>query len=290
MSGWAEWVWTDGRLIRGAEATLSVFDRGFLLGDGLFETLRASQGEPVHLAAHLRRLRAGAEVLRIRLPWSDQTLTAAIRELLTANELSEAAVRLTLSRGVGPPGPSIPGTISPTIVLAVRPFTGYPGRWYEPGAEAILCRVVKNERSPLCAVKSTSYLEHILARDEAVRRGAEEALLLNTRGRLVEASSANLFLVIDGCLCTPDLASGCLPGVTRAVVLTVAREHGHETREEALLPEALDRAEEAFLTNSLLGVAPLVRVDGRPVGSGRPGLLTQELAEGYRLSWGRSDP
>jgi branched-chain amino acid aminotransferase len=290
MSEWAEWVWLNGRMVRGAEATVSVFDRAFLLGDGLFETMRAMGGRIFRLDRHLARLQRGAGRLRLPLPAAAPELARAIQETLQANGLEEAAVRLTVSRGPGPPGPGIQEAGPAVVVIAARSFTGYPGRWYEPGATAIISTVVKNERSPLCAVKSISYAEHVLARTEAAERGADEALLVNTLGNLVEGSSTNMFAVVHGCLHTPDLASGCLPGITREAVLEIARKAGLTVREAPLAPATVAGWDEAFLTNSLLDVAPLVQVDGLPVGGGRPGPVTSLLAERYRdLMTGETD-
>jgi branched-chain amino acid aminotransferase len=279
---WAEWVWLNGRLVRGAEATVSVFDRSFMLGDGLFETLRVIDGRLFRLGRHMTRLERSAARLRLSLPAAPDKLTEAIRETLEANRLEDAAVRLTVSRGVGPPGPGVEGADAPLCVIAARAFHGYPGHWYDRGATAIISSVTKNERSPLSGLKTTSFGEHVLARAEAAERGVEEALLLNTQGHLVEGSSTNLFAVIAGRIHTPDLASGCLPGVTREAMIQLAKANGLEVREEVLLPPALATADEAFLTNSLLDAAPLASVEGRVIGSGCPGPITRLLADRYR--------
>jgi branched-chain amino acid aminotransferase len=279
---WAEWVWMNGRLVRGAEASVSVFDRSFLLGDGLFETMRAIGGRLFRMERHLARLHRSADRLRLSPPAGADELAAAIRETLAANHLTDAAVRLTVSRGVGSPGPGIQGAETPLCVIAARPFQGYSDHWYRPGATAITSSAIKNERSLLAGLKSTSYGEHVLARVEAADRGVDEALLLNTRGHLVEGSSTNLFVVIKGCLHTPDPSSGCLPGVTREALLELARAAGLAVREAPLLPAALAGAEEAFLTNSLLDVAPLAGVDGRRIGMGCAGPATRLLAERYQ--------
>jgi branched-chain amino acid aminotransferase len=279
---WADWVWLNGRLVRGAEAAVSVFDRGFLLGDGLFETLRAVDGRLFRPERHLARLQRGAAYLGLELTAGADELIAALWETLQANHLEDAALRLTVSRGAGPPGLGLAGTGVATSVIAARAFHGYPDHWYDPGATAVLSRVVKNEQSQLCGIKSISWLEHVMARAEAAEKGADEALLRNTRGDLVEGSGTNLFIISGGRILTPDLASGCLPGVTREAVLELGQEMGLEVREESLPSEALAAADEAILTNSLLGAAPLVRVEGQRISSGQPGPITRRLAEGYR--------
>jgi branched-chain amino acid aminotransferase len=277
---WAEWVWLNGRLVRSAEACVSVFDRSFLLGDGLFETMRAIGGRVFRLQRHLNRLRSGAGPLRLTVPGSLPELAAAIQETLEANDLKDAAVRLTVSRGTGPPGLNVEGADAPVAVIATRPFAGYPPYWYDPGATAILCGV-KNERSPLCGIKCTSYAEHVMARAEAVRSGADEALLLNSLGHLVGGSSTNLFVVIEDVLFTPDLGSGCLPGITREAVLELALASALPVREAHLYPALVGGWDEAFLTNSLMGVAPLARVGHSQIRGGRPGPVTQTLREQY---------
>ena len=282
MNHWAQWVWLNGKTVRAEAARVSVFDRSFLLGDGLFETLRVIEGRLFRLDRHLARLQGGAERVRLVLPYSVAEFTAGIQEIVRANELMDAAVRVTVSRGVGPAGPGLEGAGPPLCVIAARSFPGYPDYWYRPGARAMTSTIPKNERSPLAGIKTTSYLEHVLARAEAVEWGADEALLLNTRGHLVEGSSTNLFVVMAGRVHTPDAASGCLPGVTREAVIELARLEGLEIREEALSSSVWAAAAEAFLTNSLLAVAPLARVDGRKLGGDCPGPVTRLLAERYR--------
>jgi branched-chain amino acid aminotransferase len=279
---WADWIWLNGRLVHSEEASVSVFDRSFLLGDGLFETMCAFRSRLFRPERHLARLERGAALLRLELPAATDEWIEALRETLRVNRLEDAVLRLTVSRGAGPPGLGLTGTGPAVCTIAARAFQGYPSHWYDPGAAAIITRIVKNERSLLAGVKTTSYVEHVLARSEAAERGADEALLLNTRGHLVEGSGSNLFVVIAGRILTPDPASGCLPGVTREAVMELARESGVGVRDGPLQPRELAAADEAFLTNSLLGVAPLVRVDGHPIGSGHPGPLTRDLAERYR--------
>jgi branched-chain amino acid aminotransferase len=288
MANWSDWVWLNGRLVRGVEASVSVLDRSFLLGDGLFETMRVVRRRVLHLEAHLARLHRGTQLFRISIGWDDQQLALALQQVLETNALEEAALRLTVSRGVGPAGPMPDPTARATVIIAARPFAGYPPEWFEQGLRATLSRIIKNERSPLCRVKSTSYAEHVLARLEAVERKTDEALMLNTQGHLVEGSSSNLFAVIEGRLITPELSSGCLPGITRAILLDLAKDSGIKVVEASLLPASVSSWQEAFLTSSLMGIAPLVEVEGegigterRPEGRGVPGPITRMLDERY---------
>jgi branched-chain amino acid aminotransferase len=276
------WICWNGRVVRGSEVAISPLDHGVLYGDGLFETMRAYGGQVFRLDAHLERLAQSAPVLRLALPCSAAELRAAVQQALAANALSDAYLRLTVLRGVGPPGPDPLLCREPQYFVVARPLRPYPERCYAEGAVAIVATTRQNEGSPLSRVKSLCYLNHVLARIEAREAGADEALLLNGRGDLAESASSNLFAVRDGTLVTPPVESGCLPGTARAVVLETAPRLGLPVALRPLsLPELLG-SDEAFLTNSLLEVMPLVRVGDRPIGSGRPGPLTARLAAAYR--------
>nr|WP_269152421.1 aminotransferase class IV [Xanthobacter oligotrophicus] len=231
---------------------MSPFDRGFTLGDGLFETLRVSDSAVLRLEAHLARLTAGAGVLGLPLPTLD--LAAALAATAAANALTEGVLRLTLSRGTGPRGVLPPAEPTPTLVITAAPLPA-PA----PPARLVIAQGTRrNDRSPLAQVKSLNYLDNILARQEAARRGADDALLLNTRERVAETSIANVFAVIGGDLVTPPLSEGVLPGIMRAAVLTEG------AGERPLTPEDLGRAEEIFIT-SALGIRSVAALDGREV-------------------------
>lgn len=287
MKDGAGMLWVDGNLAPAGEAHVDPRDRGYALGDGLFETMRAREGRLPWLECHLARLRAGAEVVGLSGIPHDGVLAGAIYETLEANGLSEAVVRLTVSRGVLARRGLLPepGT-TPTLVIAAQPFVGYPPSLYERGMRAITSRIPRNERSPLARIKALSYLENVLARREADAQGTDEALLLNTAGRLACASAANLFLALDGALLTPDPGSGVLPGTMRELVLDeLAPRMGLTVVERAVRPEELATAEEAFLTSALLGVMPLTGVNGFPVGSGEPGPISSSLSAELEKAW-----
>jgi branched-chain amino acid aminotransferase len=260
-------VWLDGALVEESEARVSAFDHGFQLGDGVFETLRVYGGEPFALGEHLARLHAGIEALRMPAPPAD--LAAAAREVLRTNDLLDARMRVTVTSGLGPPGLARGGG-SPSVLVVAAPLTSWP----ETGT-AILSRFRRDEHSPLAGVKTISLADHVVAYAEARERAADEALLLNTAGELCEATTANVFLVRDGVAATPPLSAGCLAGITRAHVLELG------AVERRLELADLDAAEEAFLTSSTREVQPLVAIDGRPLGSGSPGPVTQRLAAAY---------
>jgi len=268
-------IFLNGAFVRAEDARIDPFDRGLTLGDGLFETLRAERGRPVWLEAHLARLRSGAETLAIPVPFSAQEIAAVLARLLEANGLDQesAALRLTLTRGPGPRGLLAPEAPRPTVIATAAPL----GRTPLGPARACVAETRRNERSPLAAVKSLNMLDSVLARAEAARRGFDEALMRNTAGRLAEASSANVFAVIDGQVTTPPVSEGALPGIARARVLRLLAAAGEPVAEAPIALSALARAREAFLTNSLIGVRPLVAIDGRAVGDGAPGPLTARI-------------
>lgn len=246
-------------------------DRGFTLGDGLFETMRAVGGRLPLLSLHLGRLRSSAEVLRLSIHWTDAFLAEGIHAVLAANHLTDAAVRLTVSRGV----PSRRGLLPdpqarPTLVIDAEPFAGYPAELYERGAALVTSPIPRNEHSPLATVKSTSRLEHVLARQAAAEAGADEALVLNTAERVAGASAANLFVVLGRRLLTPLAAEGALPGVVRRLILEeLAPAAGLEVLETAVAPDELQQADEVFLTSALLGILPVSSLDGRSIGPDR---------------------
>lgn len=254
---------------------------GVLCGDGVFETLRVYGGDPFRLDRHLARLAENAAVVDLPLPEFAVDLTSAVGELLHARELKDAAVRITVLRGLGPPGPDPTECEEAIVFITARAYTGYPERLYREGARAIVATTRQNEYSPLARIKSISYQNHVLARADARRAAVDEALLLNSRGELAEGSVSNLFIRHGKRLLTPPVSSGCLPGIARRELIELAPELGLEPAESVLTPHDLIEAEEAFLTNSLLEVAPLVQVDGHAIGGGMPGEMAAMLREAY---------
>ncbi|MDA8066635.1 MAG: aminotransferase class IV [Thermaerobacter sp.] len=276
-------AYLDGVWREEAELCLPLPHRGFLYGDGLFETVRVAAGAVCHRRRHLERLFQAARELGLALPASGE-LEALLQEAVRRNALASGVLRLTVSRGAGPRGLAPTGEESTTVLLTAAPYPYRPEQ-YRMGYRAVLVSGTRrNECSPLARWKTTAALDGVLAAREARAAGAQEGLLLNTRGFLAEGAVSNLFLVVGGELRTPDEASGCLPGVARAVVRELAEEHGIPVGEVPVAPEDLSRAREAFLTNALLGVMPLVAVDGRPVGDGTPGKLSLQLHAWYEAA------
>lgn len=275
-------VYLNGRLIPEDEAKVSIFDRGFLYGDGLFETMRAYAGKIFRLEKHLQRLFRSAELISLPLSGGEEGLKEAVYRTLKANNLKEAYLRLTISRGQAGRGPDIADYLPPNIIITARPLALCPRKWYEEGVKAVVVKVGRDETSVLSRIKSLNYLPSILARLEARNKGADEGLMLNRQGHLAEGAASNIFLVLNGKLVTPSRESGILPGITRGAILELAPQAGGLKISEREIKRAeLREAEEAFLTNSLREVVPLTRVEGHPIGAGRPGKITKTLAGAY---------
>lgn len=273
------WVHLHGRLVREEEARISPFDRGFLLGDAVFETLRAYQGRPHALDEHLARLRRSCGATRIPFP---EGLPEAVAAVLDANGLDEAAVRITVSRGPGGRGASPSGAGPPTVLVAATPVHHRP-EIYERGLRIVTATRRRIDAASLePGIKSTNYLVHVLARIEAEETGADDALFVDPDGHVVEATQANVFAILGDALVTPPLSSGCLPGQTRAEVLALAPRAGLRPEERPLPRDELARADEAFLSASVLEIAPIVTLDDAPLGAGRPGPMVAKLRALYR--------
>lgn len=246
-------VWLNGELIDSTRARIDPFDRGFTLGDGLFETMAARGHAAPRLHAHKERLRRGCDLLG--LPFPDVDLELAIQSVLIANQASGGVVRLTYTRGPGARGVVPPEKPSPTLLLAPGPMPQPM-----PPARCVFSETTRrNEHSPLSQIKTINYLDNILARREAVLRGADDALLLNTAGRLAEATAANLFVAHGSRILTPPVSDGALPGIVRGAILNAG-----DALEQPLLPEDLLNADEIFLTNSL-GWRAVQSVDSKQI-------------------------
>jgi branched-chain amino acid aminotransferase len=248
-------VWLDGSLVDPDEASVSVFDHGFTVGDGVFETLKTIGGRPFAVRRHLERLRDGAARLGIDVPLSDPALRAVIDQVVDAGGLPEARLRVTVTGGPGIAGTGRSGG-TPTLVVSAGPLAAWDAE-----ETAVTVPWPRNERSALAGVKTTSFAENVHAQAEARKVDASEAILPNTRGNLCEGTGTNVFLVLDGDLVTPPLMAGCLPGVTRALVLEVVPEADEDDVPMARLADA----SEVLLTSTTRDVQPLRMLDGRPL-------------------------
>lgn len=257
----------NGEMKAAEDARIAPDDRGFTLGDGLFETIAVRKAAPRRLDAHLARLREGAAILGLPVPYTDAKIAALAADVISANALTDGALRITLSRGGGARGVLPPAAPTPTFVISAGPASP------QDPLELIIASITRrNEHSPLARLKTLNYLDNILARQEAAQVGAGDAVILNTAGRVAETTVANIFCLIGGGLITPPVSEGALPGVMRAEVIRLAR--AEERPIEAL---ELERASEVFTSNAL-GIRPVIKVNGRDVGDGAPGLITQLLA------------
>lgn len=267
-------VWRNGNIIPASEVHISPFDHGILVGDGVFETLNSYNGEPFAASRHYCRLKRSASKLGLETPDEAELLTA-MREVIKANGHSKARIRVTITGGISPLG-SDRGTAEHTLLVAASPVPEYA----ETG-KVITVPFTRNENSALVGVKSTSYGENVVALALAKKQGAVEAIFANNAGLLCEGTGCNIFVVINGELLTPTLASGCLAGVTRSVVLDVCQELGIEVTEKDMPLGDLKKADEAFLSSSLREVQGIERVDDvdLPVA---PGPLTAKIRQGFK--------
>ena len=280
-------IWLDGRLVNAHGPHLNVTDRGFQLGDGVFETARARRGVVIELDEHLERLRQGCLVMGLNLTVSDDQLVDAIAELLAAEELDSAgepagdsAIRITVSRGPLERRGLLPAgfqDLVATVAIQCWPYAPVAAELLERGVRAISSTIRRDPASPLAGVKTTSRADYVYARLEAARAGADDALFLTLDGRLSEATAANLFVVAGQTLATPPLSAAILAGTTRTWLIAQAERLGLTLAEVDLTPAQLLAADEAFLTGSVAGIVPIVSLDGRPIGRGVPGPRTRIL-------------
>ncbi|MEN9677877.1 MAG: branched-chain-amino-acid transaminase [Verrucomicrobiota bacterium] len=257
-------VWIDGRLVPATEATVSIFDRSFLYGDGLFETVRIHRSTPLHWDRHLHRLREGAKALRLQIPYSDAEITDTAQAMIRRQSATEAILRLTLSRGIGRRGYSIRGAHQPRLIITVHALPDVPPDAAE-GWKLATSEYRLPARDPLTRFKTANKLIQVMARAEAEDAGADEALLLDTDGHLAETASGNLFWIADGVVWTPPLSTGALAGVTRSVVLELAPRLGLQSGEKLQGLPTLLRTDGVFVTQSSRGIISVTQVDGTPV-------------------------
>ena len=277
-----ELVYLNSDLIPVSSAKLSPFDHGFLYGYGLFETMRSYNGKIFRLDHHLARLQQSAETLNLASKLAAFNLEKACYAVMEANKLVEARIRLTVSAGAGDITPNPATCKDITVFIVARKLVPPPPGKYQNGFKTILSSWRRNSRSPLSAIKSTSCLDNILARQEARAAGADEAIILNERGFVAEGSNSNVFLITNKKLITPSLESGALPGITREAVLELAKSFGIEAIEREVEIIELVEADEAFLSNSIIEIMPLTCLDNKPIDMGKPGTLTQKLMSAYR--------
>lgn len=279
----------NGRVFDQEHAVISVFDHGFLYGEGVYETWRTYNGQPFLFDRHMRRLRNSSGMIAMAVPLTDEQLDARCRATIRAAGLGEpphgdAYVRMLVTRGIGELSYDPAGCPSPSIVVIVKPHVAPPAEVYDRGVKVALVPIIRNHPgsvSPL--IKSNNLLNNALAMQEAFRRGAFEGVMRNYRGELAECTQSNLFIVKDGAALTPPLDAGLLPGITREFVFEIGAPAGIPVREAVLHDADLFGADEAFLTSSTRELVPIVQVDDRRIGNGSPGPVTRTLLEKFRV-------
>ncbi len=276
-------VYLDGEFVPASEAKVSVFDHGFLYGDGVFEGIRAYAGRIFRLEAHIKRLYESAKAIQLEPPVTPERMMELTAEAVRRNGLKDAYIRLVLSRGKGDLGLDPRKCSKPSLIIIADAIQLYPEEFYEKGLRVITVSTRRNHPSALNpAIKSLNYLNNILAKLELNRAGVPEGLMLNTEGFVSEATGDNVFLVKDQALITPPPAAGMLVGITRQAVMELAQEAGYGVSERLFTLLEVYTADEVFLTGTAAEVIPVVEVDARPVGDGKVGKITSELIAAYR--------
>lgn len=274
----------DGKYVNEKDAKISVFDHGLLYGDGVFEGIRAYNGRVFKLKEHIDRLFDSAKSILLQIPLSHQKMMEAVLETCRRNKIRDGYIRLVVTRGVGTLGLNPNRCKRPSIIIIAGKIQLYPPDYYEKGLTIITVPTVRNLHSALNpAIKSLNYLNNILAKIEANNSGCEEAVMLNAEGFVSECTGDNIFIVKGRQLLTPPLSAGALYGITRQVVLELAERQGMTTGEPNLTRYDLFTADECFLTGTGAELIPVVKIDGRVVGNGRPGRVTRRLVSEYHV-------
>ena len=282
----------NGRISDEHEAVISVFDHGFLYGEGIYETLRTYNGRLFLLDRHLRRLRNSARLIHLAIPFTDDELARHISDTIARTKLdgNEAYVRVLLTRGVGELTYDLKATPKPSWVVIVKALVAPPTEIYERGCKVVLVDVVRNHPDSVNPmIKSNNLMNQALAAQQAFERGAFDGVMRNYRGELTEFATSNLFIVRNGTVMTPPLESGLLPGITRQFVFEIGRNVGIDVREQVLRDNDLFDADEAFLTSTTREIMPIVAVNERAIGNGKPGVITGRLLKEFREIAGRAD-
>ena len=275
-------VWLDNQLLDEADAKISVFDHGLLYGDGVFEGIRVYSGKVFEFQAHLDRLYRSARALRLPIDQDKETMMANVETTAQANNIKDGYIRLIATRGVGDLGLDPTICKKAQIIIIAATIQLYPKEFYEKGLKVISSSVVRNHPLSLSPqIKSLNYLNNIMAKLEAVDRGMPEAIMYNHMGYIAEATGDNVFIIREGVIYTPPSEAGALEGITRSVVIRLAREHGYEVIERNLVRFDLYAAEEIFLTGTAAEVIGIVEVDHHKIGCGSPGPITRDLLKKF---------
>jgi branched-chain amino acid aminotransferase len=274
----------NGRITPECEAVISVFDHGFLYGEGIYETMRTYHGRPFLFDRHMRRLRRSASLIDLALPFSDEQLERQIQTTQEAARLDgEAYIRVLVTRGIGELTYDLKATPNPSIVIIAKPQIDPAPEVYENGVRVVIVDIVRNHPSTVNPmIKSNNLMNSALAMQQALRSHAFEGVMRNYKGELTECTTANLFIVTNGIALTPPLEAGLLPGITREFLFDIGKDVGVEVAERTLHDEDLFGADEAFLTSTTRELVPIVTVNDRMIGNGRPGPVTWKLLNAFR--------
>jgi branched-chain amino acid aminotransferase len=268
----------DGQLVDKEHARVSVYDHGLLYGDGVFEGIRVYSAKVFLLTEHIDRLYESALAIRLPIPLSKAEMTKAVEQTVAANRITDGYVRLVVTRGAGSLGLDIRKTSHPQVIVIADTITLYPEEYYRDGLAIITASTLRNHPGALSPrIKSLNYLNNILAKIEATDAGCQEALMLNHKGEVAECTGDNIFIIKRGVLKTPSTEAGILEGITRNAVIGLARKAGVPVQELPLLRHDIYAADECFLTGTAAEVIPVVKLDGRQIGDGKPGPITQDL-------------
>ncbi|MGQ0667291.1 MAG: aminotransferase class IV [Nitrospiraceae bacterium] len=278
------WIYLNGRFVKQEEALISVFDHGFLYGDGVYETLRSYGHRLFMCDQHVARLFRSADAIGLAVPIPRERWPDLLHEAMARNQVGharqDAYLRITVSRGAGDIGLDPSLCPSPTVVVMAKPLTAPPAGLYEKGVDLIIAETRRNSPEALSPrIKATNFLNNILAKREAIAAGAFDSIFLNAEHQLTECTVSNLFFVANGVLRTPSVDCGLLDGLTRMIVIQLARELPVRVEEARFTPDDLYRATECFLTNTSMEIMPVASVDRRVIGAGRPGPLTRKLGD-----------
>ena len=275
-------IYINGKLFDKADAKISVYDHGFLYGDGVFEGIRIYEGKVFRLREHIDRLYESARAIFLEIPIGREQMTEAVLSTVAANQKKNGYIRLVVSRGAGYLGLDPRKTTDPHVIVIVDDISMYPPELYENGMEIITASTIRNHPNALNArIKSLNYLNNIMAKVEAGRAGVMEALMLNHQGEVAEATGDNVFVVKRGVLKPPPPEAGILEGITRTAVLELARAANVPAQETALTRHDVYTADECFLTGTAAEVIPVIKCDGRAIGTGKPGPITRQLRERF---------
>jgi len=271
-------VYVNGEFCDKEQASISVFDHGLLYGDGVFEGIRAYNGKVFRSQEHVDRLYDSARAIALEIPLTKEQMAAAIRRTLEVNGLSDAYIRLIVTRGIGDLGLDPYKCIDPCVIIIADSIALYPPELYRKGLELVTVSTVRNHPNAVNPrIKSLNYLNNILAKIECIQAGVSEAIMLNQEGHVAECTGDNIFTVRGGVVLTPSVHAGMLEGITRRVVMELAGQAGIEAREITMTRFDLYVADECFLTGTAAEIAPVVRIDSRTIGDGKPGPVTLKL-------------